>query len=218
MKKKTETKKEAQEQALIAKINPETNKVVGDGWYCWSGREGGKTFVFQMTGCKMYVIREKEDGSISLWMFPDDSLVKEIYSSDWSPRLQVPSIDDLARILCAMAPMCSLDYYIDELLCPDGSTGENVRQMFKRASGRLGQQKFILCVKKMDYKDFIRTPYWKFVSEIVKKERGRCQLCGSTKDLEAHHLTYEHHGDELHHLEDLTVLCHDCHAKFHDKK
>jgi hypothetical protein len=42
---------------------------------------------------------------------------------------------------------------------------------------------------------------------------SRCALCGSRDNLEVHHRTYENFGDEK--PEDLTLLCHDCHALFH---
>lgn len=35
--------------------------------------------------------------------------------------------------------------------------------------------------------------------------------------LDLHHKTYEHHGDELEHLDDLEFLCRDCHAYRHGK-
>jgi 5-methylcytosine-specific restriction endonuclease McrA len=32
-----------------------------------------------------------------------------------------------------------------------------------------------------------------------------------------HHRTYEHHGEEHQYLDDLILLCHPCHSKFHGK-
>ena len=74
-------------------------------------------------------------------------------------------------------------------------------------------------LKKMDYKDFLKTPYWAAISKHVKYLAGnKCEYCGSSEKLEVHHKTYENHGDELHHLEDLVCLCHDCHAMIHKKR
>lgn len=73
-------------------------------------------------------------------------------------------------------------------------------------------------VKKMDYSQFLRTPYWKVISEIVRRKADyKCILCSSSEKLNVHHRTYDNHGDELHNLEDLILLCGKCHEKFHDK-
>lgn len=73
----------------------------------------------------------------------------------------------------------------------------------------------ILC---MDYSDFLQTPYWKAIAEKVRQRAGfKCQMCNSNEGLHVHHRTYEHHGDEIHHMEDLICLCHSCHEKYHIK-
>ena len=43
----------------------------------------------------------------------------------------------------------------------------------------------------------------------------KCQVCGSTNNLELHHITYERLTTEQ--LEDLAILCRNCHQKIHDK-
>lgn len=50
---------------------------------------------------------------------------------------------------------------------------------------------------------------------MKKRAKFRCQLCNSPLDLQAHHRTYEHKGDELNHLNDLICLCKKCHKNFH---
>jgi len=52
---------------------------------------------------------------------------------------------------------------------------------------------------------------------VVSQRGGKCELCGKKKNLHVHHTTYENHGLEHIHLNDLMVLCKICHAKFHDK-
>jgi len=74
-------------------------------------------------------------------------------------------------------------------------------------------------IKKMPYVDFLTTLYWAGISSLIKASAGKkCAICGATEKLEVHHSTYEHHGDELHHLEDLVCLCNKCHAKQHNKQ
>ena len=71
-------------------------------------------------------------------------------------------------------------------------------------------------IMQSQYQAYLLTPYWREVSRAVKKRAGfRCQLCNSPLDLQAHHRTYEHKGDELNHLDDLICLCKKCHKNFH---
>lgn len=68
----------------------------------------------------------------------------------------------------------------------------------------------------VDYYQYLQSPEWARLRELkLKQADGRCQLCNSNKALHVHHRTYERLGRER--LVDLTVLCADCHAKFHDK-
>lgn len=73
-------------------------------------------------------------------------------------------------------------------------------------------------IKGMPYYDFLKTPYWKAIAE---KKRGqakfKCQLCNCEGKLATHHRTYDFHGYEHSHLQDLIVLCDVCHSKFHNK-
>ena len=70
--------------------------------------------------------------------------------------------------------------------------------------------------KPVDYAEYIRSDKWKEKADAAKKHADyKCQLCNSDGKLHAHHRTYERLGDEL--PEDITVLCAECHAKFHNK-
>jgi hypothetical protein len=69
------------------------------------------------------------------------------------------------------------------------------------------------------YLAFLKTKYWKKVRAMVfNRDKKTCQKCGSKKKIQAHHLTYENHKNELNHLEDLITLCEDCHKKEHNLK
>jgi len=73
-------------------------------------------------------------------------------------------------------------------------------------------------IKGMDYPDFLRTPYWIAISTHKKFKAGfRCQVCNSSNHLVTHHRDYSIHGYEHAHMWELTVLCDDCHHKFHDQ-
>lgn len=49
----------------------------------------------------------------------------------------------------------------------------------------------------------------------IEAAGGRCQLCNSPDNLEAHHRTYVRFGREL--PGDLTVLCGECHQLYHGR-
>jgi hypothetical protein len=69
----------------------------------------------------------------------------------------------------------------------------------------------------MPYKDFLKTDYWqKQVRPIIIERDKRCRTCGSTENLEVHHISYEHRGDDINHLENLTLLCRGCHQIIHN--
>jgi hypothetical protein len=71
-------------------------------------------------------------------------------------------------------------------------------------------------LKAMPYSEFLRTDYWHAVKAHVLIVES-CSMCAGHLKLNVHHRTYKHHGREHLHLEDLIVLCENCHAKFHDK-
>lgn len=71
---------------------------------------------------------------------------------------------------------------------------------------------------KENYYDFLQSDYWRYVRKLKLKQCGKkCQICGSKKDLSVHHNSYAHHGQEHKYLEDLVVLCNECHKMFHHK-
>lgn len=76
---------------------------------------------------------------------------------------------------------------------------------------------------RQDYAGYLRGEHWRWIkSELLGKElyEGRfcnCAVCGAREGIDIHHKTYEHLGDELHHLGDLVPLCRHCHALYHGK-
>lgn len=71
---------------------------------------------------------------------------------------------------------------------------------------------------KENYDIFLRSSYWRCIRKIkLEQAGGKCQICGSKTNLNVHHNTYAHHYKEHKHLEDLVVLCSDCHSTFHKK-
>lgn len=73
-------------------------------------------------------------------------------------------------------------------------------------------------IKALEYSEFLKTPFWKAVAWRVKKRAGfRCQTCGTSSGLDAHHRSYELHGYEHTYegMKELIALCRECHVKFH---
>ncbi len=68
---------------------------------------------------------------------------------------------------------------------------------------------------KAKYHEYLQSESWKFLTKRKRVEAGyKCQLCNSNKaKLNVHHRTY----DNIYHekLDDLIVLCENCHKKFH---
>lgn len=71
-------------------------------------------------------------------------------------------------------------------------------------------------ITQLKYSDFLKTPYWKAISEFKKfKSNYKCEKCDEVKNLHCHHKTYKNHGHELDHLDDLEVVCKTCHQILH---
>jgi len=113
--------------------------------------------------------------------------------------------------------------FINEYLNPDFSwkSGISMYDAFKSLERKYAYTDHIIIqehVKKMSYYDFLKTPYWKAVSHRRKHIAGyKCQLCSSNKNLHTHHSTYSIKGAEIYNMKELTVLCEECHEKFHNK-
>ena len=74
-------------------------------------------------------------------------------------------------------------------------------------------------IRAMLYEDFLTTKYWKAISSRRKyMDNLICTECGSPDNLCVHHISYDHHGDERNHFEDLITLCEKCHEKKHKNK
>lgn len=64
------------------------------------------------------------------------------------------------------------------------------------------------------YDEFLNTEEWRQVAAMVKDRDGnKCVICGSTENLNAHHIGYE--GDCLDE-NDIVTLCNRCHECLHD--
>jgi len=71
-------------------------------------------------------------------------------------------------------------------------------------------------LKKLPYDKYLQSAWWQKIRKQALNYAGnRCQICNSDGKLDVHHRTYDRRGNEK--QSDLTVLCRECHSKFHDK-
>jgi 5-methylcytosine-specific restriction endonuclease McrA len=69
----------------------------------------------------------------------------------------------------------------------------------------------------INHRKYILSAAWKKKAQEKRDLVGnKCELCNLENNLQVHHLTYERLGKEL--MEDLQVLCGDCHMKVHGIK
>ena len=94
------------------------------------------------------------------------------------------------------------------------STTEKMQRM---KADLKGQSHIHKKLRRMRYDRFLKTPYWKAISEMVRQNAGyRCKRCGSNRNLQAHHTTYKRRGSELYSWRrDLVCLCRKCHEREH---
>lgn len=67
--------------------------------------------------------------------------------------------------------------------------------------------------RKKEYSEYLHSESWTKTRDRIRQERKVCEMCGSDKELQVHHLTYESIGNEKD--EDLILLCKNCHYAVH---
>lgn len=67
-----------------------------------------------------------------------------------------------------------------------------------------------------DYKEYLKSEEWKEKKmKRIEHDKYRCKLCGSGKNLQVHHITYENFPNET--IDDLVTVCRNCHIEIHEK-
>lgn len=115
--------------------------------------------------------------------------------------------------------------FINDFLKPESEGVTNRKSVegkmstVRYLSASYNKDMIIQYIKKMPYKEFLKTPYWKVIADYQKYNAGyKCVICGSSNVLNVHHTTYKHHGDEVTHIEDLITVCRECHKAIHGIK
>lgn len=95
---------------------------------------------------------------------------------------------------------------------PDGSTSAASAKNFERSARQKAQRTW-----KARYKRYLNSPKWRALREaVLERDNHKCRFCPSRKNLEVHHLTYEHIFNEQ--LEELVTTCEACHEHIHRKR
>lgn len=83
------------------------------------------------------------------------------------------------------------------------------------AADRFTEDVYMTHMKTMPYQQYLGTNHWQIVRKHALEAAGnRCQICNSTRRLQVHHRTYDRRGNEA--LDDVIVLCSECHRLFHE--
>jgi 5-methylcytosine-specific restriction endonuclease McrA len=69
-------------------------------------------------------------------------------------------------------------------------------------------------LKRMQPEEYRRTRYWKIISKYLR-HNSKCSKCGYDKSLHVHHKSYKYVGNDHLHLDNLEVLCCNCHNAEH---
>jgi len=69
-------------------------------------------------------------------------------------------------------------------------------------------------LRKAEYHEYLRSPEWEQNKAEAYQKYGRiCDVCSSDVNLQVHHKTYAHIFHEY--IDDLQILCRDCHLAMH---
>jgi len=116
---------------------------------------------------------------------------------------------------------------LKELSKPKKKRKGKTRSQIKRLKEKEKQERFLARERQLkidkqlasqlwngNYQLYLKSPEWKTIRKRKLAEAGySCQLCNSSENLQIHHRTYERIFMED--MRDLTVLCENCHHKFH---
>lgn len=68
----------------------------------------------------------------------------------------------------------------------------------------------------MTYREYLNSPEWQKKRDFRILCDGKCAICGSTKNLQVHHMTYETFPNES--PSDLITVCRKCHVAIENMK
>jgi len=107
--------------------------------------------------------------------------------------------------------------FITEYLRNDQDLGEGSYERMVSFTKDLKWEEVKPSILKLKYFFFLRTSYWRIISDEVKRRGGWKCSCGCRENLQVHHTKDgdEHHGEEHLFMDKLECLCRKCHQNLH---
>lgn len=180
-------------------------------WSYWM-----KDIIFRAPG-----FGERRSSRLSLWF----TKPTETWGSSASKMKLIECIHDFTQRACFERAKSEVsldcDLFISLYCNPDVvceiQSGMYSLLLYAYPDNPVSRDFIMWSLRKMPYVDFLKTVYWRSISEYVKiKARYRCSICNSNElALHVHHRTYDCRGIEIFQLEDLICLCSECHELFH---
>ncbi len=108
------------------------------------------------------------------------------------------------------------DEFILEYLKADQDTGAGSYEKMAAAIQTLDWEKVKPYILDLKYFYFLKSSYWRIISEEIKRRANWKCSCGCRENLQVHHTENgnNHHGEE-HLLQGLVCLCRKCHKNSH---
>ena len=101
--------------------------------------------------------------------------------------------------------------FIFEYFKADQDTGAGSYEKMISITNTLNWEEIKPYILSEKYFYFLKSAYWRIISEEIKRRAGRKCFCGCRENLQTHHLSYDHHGEEHLYMDNLQVLCSKCH-------
>lgn len=73
-------------------------------------------------------------------------------------------------------------------------------------------------LRALPYQEYLQSDYWKLIRKCaIEQHGGICQRCRrwDRGQIDVHHTRYLNRGEEYRYLDDLKILCHECHTDAH---
>ena len=105
--------------------------------------------------------------------------------------------------------------FIQEYLKYDQDTGAGSYEKMVSLIKDLDWSKIKPHIIKLKYFYFLRTSFWLVISNEIKRRADWKCACGCRENLQVHHLSNDHHGEEHLYMNELQVLCRKCHQGLH---
>jgi hypothetical protein len=81
-------------------------------------------------------------------------------------------------------------------------------------------EKFEIPKDKITYTQYLKSGKWALISNRIKNERKKCEICKSVKDLNVHHIKYKEVIGQENICSNtwLLLVCQNCHNEIHSKE